>query len=73
MALGVGRGRSGLDAGRRSGHAARRVLIVGNLSVAGFLQHANDPYAEKELALLFLAVAIMFFWWAPAGSASTGS
>ena len=35
-------------------------LIVCNLSVAAFLRHANDPYAGKELALLFLAVAVMF-------------
>jgi putative oxidoreductase len=36
------------------------LFIVGNLSVAGFLQHAADPYGRKELALLFLAVAVMF-------------
>jgi putative oxidoreductase len=35
-------------------------LIVCNLSVAGFLHHANDPYGRKELAFLFLAVAVMF-------------
>jgi putative oxidoreductase len=36
------------------------LLIAINLSVAAFLQHATDPYARKELALLFLAVAVMF-------------
>ena len=36
------------------------LLIAGNLSVAAFLQHANDPYLRKELAFLFLAVALMF-------------
>lgn len=36
------------------------LFIVGNLSVAGFLQHAADPYQRKELAFLFLAVAMMF-------------
>ena len=35
-------------------------LIACNLSVAAFLRHANDPYAGKELALLFLAIAVMF-------------
>lgn len=35
-------------------------LIACNLSVASFLQHANDPYGRKELALLFLAIAVMF-------------
>jgi putative oxidoreductase len=34
--------------------------IVGNMSVAGFLRHAADPYQAKELAFLFLAVALMF-------------
>ena len=36
------------------------LIIAGNLSVAAFLQHANDPYGRKELALLFLATAICF-------------
>lgn len=36
------------------------LLIAINLSVAGFLQHASDPYGRKELAFLFLAVAVMF-------------
>jgi putative oxidoreductase len=36
------------------------LVIVFNMSVAGFMQHAKDPYQVKELALLFLATAIMF-------------
>jgi putative oxidoreductase len=36
------------------------LLIAINLSVAGFLRHASDPYARKELPFLFLAVAVMF-------------
>jgi putative oxidoreductase len=36
------------------------LLIAINLSVAGFLRHAPDPYARKELPFLFLAVAVMF-------------
>jgi putative oxidoreductase len=36
------------------------LVIAGNMSVAAFLQHANDAYARKELAFLFLAVAVMF-------------
>jgi putative oxidoreductase len=36
------------------------LLIAINLSVAAFLQHANDPWQRKELAFLFLAVAVMF-------------
>ena len=31
-----------------------------NFSVAGFMAHAADPYARKELAFLFLAVSLMF-------------
>ena len=45
-----------------AGLATRPVafLIACNVSVAGFLRHAPDPYGRKELAFLFLAVAIMF-------------
>jgi putative oxidoreductase len=35
-------------------------VIAVNLSVAGFLQHANDPYLRKELAFILLATALMF-------------
>jgi putative oxidoreductase len=38
-------------------------LLIGiNLSVAGFLQHAADPYQRKELAFIFLSVAVMFLF-----------
>jgi putative oxidoreductase len=36
------------------------LAIAGNMSVAGFLRHASDPYQAKELAFLFLAVALAF-------------
>jgi putative oxidoreductase len=36
------------------------LAIVVNLSVAGFVRHAADPYLRKELAFIFLAVAVMF-------------
>jgi putative oxidoreductase len=38
------------------------LLIAINLSVAGFLQHAADPYQRKELPFLFLSVALMFLF-----------
>jgi putative oxidoreductase len=38
------------------------LLIAINLSVAGFLQHAADPYQRKELPFLFLSVAAMFLF-----------
>jgi putative oxidoreductase len=47
-----------LAAGLATRAAAFSIAI--NLSVAGFLRHANDPYQIKELAFLFLAVAVMF-------------
>jgi putative oxidoreductase len=42
------------------GTRAVALAIVGNMSVAGFLRHAADPYDAKERAFLFLAVAIAF-------------
>lgn len=39
---------------------AAALVIAINMSVAGFMQHARDPYQVKELALLFLATAVMF-------------
>lgn len=36
------------------------LLIAINMSVAAFLQGANDPYLRQELPFLFLAVALMF-------------
>ena len=36
-------------------------IFVGcTMVVAGFIRHAPDPYGRKELALLFLAVMVMF-------------
>jgi putative oxidoreductase len=35
-------------------------LIACTMFTAGFLQHASDEYRRKELAFLYLAVAIMF-------------
>lgn len=48
----------GLAAGFMTRPAALAIAI--NLSVAGFVRHAADPYARKELAFIFLAVAVMF-------------
>jgi len=37
------------------------VMIAITLAVAAFIQHADDPFGKKELALLYiLAVAIIF-------------
>jgi putative oxidoreductase len=36
------------------------LIVAGNMSVAAFLQHANDPFQRAELAYLYLAVAVMF-------------
>lgn len=49
-----------LAAGFMTRPAALAIAI--NLSVAGFGAHAADPYQRKELALLFLAVAVMFLF-----------
>ncbi len=38
------------------------LFIAGDLSVATFLHHASDPYARKELPVLFLAIALMFLF-----------
>jgi len=35
-------------------------LIAGTMFVAAFIRHAPDPFAKKELALLYLAVMIFF-------------
>ena len=45
-----------------AGFATRPVALamVINFAVAGFLSHAADPYQRKELAFLFLSVAVMF-------------
>jgi putative oxidoreductase len=36
------------------------LMLAVNFAVASFMQHAPDPYTVKELALLFLAVSLMF-------------
>lgn len=35
-------------------------LIAGTMVVAAFIRHAADPFAKKELALLYLAVMLFF-------------
>ena len=42
------------------GTRAVALAIACNMSVAGFLRHAADPYDAKERAFLFLAVAVAF-------------
>ncbi|MEW6319734.1 MAG: DoxX family protein [Acidobacteriota bacterium] len=44
------------------GTRAAAAVIAINMSVAGFLRHAADPYNAKELAFLFLAVAVCFLF-----------
>ena len=36
------------------------LLIAVTMAVAGFLRHASDPFQKKELAFVYLAVAICF-------------
>ena len=36
------------------------LLIAITMATAGFLRHAPDPYGRKELAFLYLAVAILY-------------
>lgn len=45
------------------GFASRAFLIplIINMSVAGFIAHANDPFGKKEMAFLFLLVYIILF------------
>ena len=38
------------------------LLIACTMSVAAFMQHARDPYRVKELALMYLAVAVCFMF-----------
>jgi len=35
-------------------------FVAGTMFVAGFIRHAPDPFAKKELAFLYLAVMIFF-------------
>lgn len=32
------------------------------MGVAGFVAHAADPFAKKEMALLYLAACVMFIF-----------
>ncbi len=36
------------------------LLIAGTMGVAAFVAHGSDPFAKKEMALLYLAVMIFF-------------
>jgi putative oxidoreductase len=36
------------------------VLIGGTMVVAAFVAHAGDPFAKKEMALLYLAIMVFF-------------
>ncbi|HMP89974.1 MAG TPA: DoxX family protein [Kiritimatiellia bacterium] len=35
-------------------------FLAGTMFVAGFIRHASDPFARKELAFLYLSVMIFF-------------
>jgi putative oxidoreductase len=37
-------------------------MISVTMGVAAFMQHANDPFATKEMALLFLSVSTLFLF-----------
>ncbi len=37
-------------------------LIACTMGVAAFLAHASDPYGRKELALVYLAIAVCFMF-----------
>ena len=41
------------------------VFIGFTMATAGFIRHAEDPFGTKEKALLFLAVAFLFFFSGP--------
>lgn len=36
------------------------LTIFGTMVVAAFLRHANDPFGDKEMALLYLAISFFF-------------
>jgi len=36
------------------------LMVVGTMAVAAFLQHAGDPFGDRELALLFMFSALFF-------------
>ena len=35
-------------------------LVACTMATAGFVRHAEDPFARKELALLYLGIAVLF-------------
>ena len=37
-------------------------FVAFTMGVAAFIRHASDPYSNKEKALLFLCVAIFYFF-----------
>ncbi len=37
-------------------------LIACTMATAGFVRHASDPYGKKELALVYLGVALLFLF-----------
>lgn len=39
--------------------------LIGLMSVAFFIVHANDPFAVKELALLYLGIYVILFIFGP--------
>jgi putative oxidoreductase len=41
------------------------VVIAINMAVAAFIRHAGDPFAGKELALMFFFVAVLFAFTGP--------
>jgi len=41
------------------------LLIAGTMIVAGFVRHASDPFQSRELSLLYLYVATLFFFVGP--------
>jgi putative oxidoreductase len=43
------------------GTRAFLIPLIINMSVAGFIAHANDPFGKKEMAFLFLLVYLILF------------
>jgi putative oxidoreductase len=37
------------------------IPLIINMAVAGFLAHAGDPFAKKELALIYLVIFVVLF------------
>lgn len=38
------------------------LVVAGNMSVAAFMRHAEDPYQRAELAYVFLSIAVAFLF-----------